>query len=116
MFGLVAVKHPKYSLILVLMFFVDLSRKCPVAIPMMSFDTAGKSDAEVMLLYGMREEESMSTYLTRTKGLIVLMAAVMQVGGPCILFSSLVFYQEVNSPTLLPFLGLLQNWMAFLLF
>lgn len=78
------------------MFFVDLSRKCPAAIPMMSFDTAGKSDAEVMLLYGMREEESMSTYLTRTKGLIVLMAAVMQVGGPCILFSSLVFYQNVK--------------------
>lgn len=53
---------------------------------MLSFDTAGKSDAEVMLLYGMREEESMSTYLTRTKGLIVLMAAVIQVGGHCVLF------------------------------
>ncbi|CAN0518815.1 unnamed protein product, partial [Laminaria digitata] len=53
--------------------------RCPSAVPSLSFDTAGKSDAEVMALFGKGEEEDMQAYLNRTKGLVVLMATVMQV-------------------------------------
>ena len=54
-------------------------RRCPSAIPNLSFDTKGKSDAEVLTLIGKGEGEDMKTYLSRTKGLVVLMATVMQV-------------------------------------
>lgn len=54
-------------------------RRCPSAIPSLSFDTTGKSDAEVMRAFGMLEGETLSLFIGRTKGLIVMMAAIMQV-------------------------------------
>lgn len=47
--------------------------------PALSFDTAGLSDGEVMALLGQTRGEDLPTFLNRTKGLVVLMAAVMQV-------------------------------------
>ncbi|CAM9307538.1 unnamed protein product [Ascophyllum nodosum] len=51
---------------------------CPSAVPALTFNTASMSDTEVMSLLGKLEGENMRTYLNRTKGLIVLMAAIMQ--------------------------------------
>eukprot|EP00904_Undaria_pinnatifida_P001137 jgi/Undpi1/11023/HiC_scaffold_30.g13323.m1 len=60
------------------LFLGMLYKRCPSAIPHLSFDTKGKSDAEVLTLIGKGEGEDMKTYLSRTKGLVVLMATVMQ--------------------------------------
>lgn len=57
----------------------SMTRRCPSAIPKVSFDTTNKSDEEVMQMLGMDKGEDMRAFLSRTKGLIVLMAAVMQV-------------------------------------
>lgn len=47
--------------------------------PAISFDTAGLSDGEMMARLGQLPEEDIPTFLSRTKGLVVLMATVMQV-------------------------------------
>lgn len=54
-------------------------RRCPSAIPALSFDTAGLSDGEMMARLGKLPDEDMPTFLNRTKGLVVLMATAMQV-------------------------------------
>lgn len=54
-------------------------RRCPSAVPALSFDTAGLSDGEVMERLGQLPEEDIPAFLNRTKGLVVLMATVMQV-------------------------------------
>ncbi|CAM9666138.1 unnamed protein product, partial [Hapterophycus canaliculatus] len=52
--------------------------RCPSAIPALSFDTAGLSDEEVMASLGQMGGEDLPAFLNRTKGLVVLMAAIMQ--------------------------------------
>lgn len=47
--------------------------------PALSFDTAGLSDGEIVARLGQLPDEDMPTFLNRTKGLVVLMATVMQV-------------------------------------
>lgn len=54
-------------------------RRCPSAIPALSFDTAGLSDGEMMARLGQLPDEDIPTFLGRTKGLVVLMATAMQV-------------------------------------
>ena len=54
-------------------------RRCPSAVPDLSFDTAGLSDGEMMARLGQLPDEDISTFLGRTKGLVVLMATAMQV-------------------------------------
>ncbi|CAB1117146.1 unnamed protein product [Ectocarpus sp. CCAP 1310/34] len=60
------------------LFLGTLYLRCPSAVPALSFDTAGFSDDEVMSLLGQTGGEDLPTFLNRTKGLVVLMAAVMQ--------------------------------------
>ncbi|CAM9806839.1 unnamed protein product [Ectocarpus sp. 12 AP-2014] len=60
------------------LFLGTLYLRCPSAVPALSFDTAGLSDGEVMALLGQTGGEDLPTFLNRTKGLVVLMAAVMQ--------------------------------------
>ncbi|CAM9401592.1 unnamed protein product [Ectocarpus fasciculatus] len=60
------------------LFLGTLYSRCPSAVPALSFDTAGLSDDEVMTLLGQTRGEDLPTFLNRTKGLVVLMAAVMQ--------------------------------------
>ncbi|CAM9101257.1 unnamed protein product [Discosporangium mesarthrocarpum] len=52
--------------------------KCPSAIPVMPFDTEGKTDQEILAAFGKSPDESMEDYIRRTKGLIVFMGAIMQ--------------------------------------
>ena len=54
-------------------------RRCPSAVPALSFDTAGLSDGEIMARLGQLPGEDIPSFLNRTKGLVVLMATVMQV-------------------------------------
>lgn len=54
-------------------------RRCPSAIPALSFDTAGLSDGEIMARLGQLPDEDITIFLNRTKGLVVLMATAMQV-------------------------------------
>lgn len=55
------------------------SSRCPAAIPNVAVDMDKKSDSDVLRLFGKLEDESVSAFITRTKGLIVLMATIMQV-------------------------------------
>ncbi|CAM9109024.1 unnamed protein product [Pylaiella littoralis] len=60
------------------LFLGTLYTRCPSAVPALAFDTAGLSDGEVMALLGQAGDEDMPAFLNRTKGLVVLMASIMQ--------------------------------------